>query len=227
MAARQGRIGSGALLILAGILGAWGMPAHALPAGSEPLEDGAGLLSRPASERIASRLAAAAPNRPPLRVITVPSLEDERPSVLARRFVPAPDRGTPDHAPDLTRQPLVLLIAWRERAVWLGAPHLESDDRQISFRRIVVQTIVPAFRRNAFDQGVEAAISALLDPAPADSTVAPTRPVLAASLSEPLPEPLIFRLLSQAMLPGWLGGALDRGRDRAPSDAARAAPTLE
>lgn len=150
------------LILLGGALAqlCW-MPtglAEALPARQRQLFDHAGLLSVPAAERIADRLAEARSRGRDLVVVTVDSLEGEPAERYARRLVRRLGVGS-DAATGA-----LLLIAERQRRIWIEpAPSAPGGGRAVSFRSIGQGVIARAFGAGRYDAGIERGVEALLE----------------------------------------------------------------
>lgn len=132
--------------------------AEAVPARQKQLFDHAGLLSMPAAERIADRLAEARSQGRDLVVVTVDSLEGEPAERYARRLVRRLGVGSDAAAGAL------LLIAERQRRIWIEpAPSAPPDGPAVSFRSIGQGVIARAFGAGRYDAGIERGVEALLE----------------------------------------------------------------
>jgi uncharacterized membrane protein YgcG len=132
--------------------------AEALPARQKQLFDHAALLSVPAAERIAGRLADARSQGRDLVVLTVDSLEGEPAERYARRLVRRLGVGS-----DLAMGAL-LLIAERQRRIWIEpAATAPGVAQAVSFRSIGQGLIARAFGAGRYDAGIEQGVEALLD----------------------------------------------------------------
>jgi uncharacterized membrane protein YgcG len=132
--------------------------AEELPARQTQLFDHAALLSVPAAERIAARLAQARSQGRDLVVVTVDGLEGEPAEHYARRLVRRLGVGSGFATGAL------LLIAEQERRIWIEpAAPASGVGQAVSFRSIGQGLIARAFRAGRYDAGVEQGVEALLN----------------------------------------------------------------
>ncbi len=194
-----------------------------LPDDARPVMDHAGLLSAPAAARLASRLEALQVGAgQAVNVLTIETTGGVPIDAYVDRLRGywEIDRGGHPGA--------LLVIAWRERAIGLVETGQERTLDPERLGTIVRDVITPAFRRNAFDRGIEAGIDAVI----AEFESSARRAAVAeASRSEPSAAglrrqrsgadnlPMLMATLGCALLAGLLGIRARPGRTGATSPA--------
>ena len=202
-----------ALFLLGASLPPRGAAALDVPPLTAYVVDGAGLLPAARRKALEARLVEHAQRTgQQLAVLTLPSQEEEDLSAYAVRVFEAWKLGHKGHDDGM-----LLAIAQREHRAHIEVGYgLEGNIPDARARRIIADVLAPAFRREAYAEGIEQAVAALLELAagePLDGE-ATQRPMLPPLLTLLLLGVALFILVNFTPPGTGPGGGLRRGGRR-------------